>query len=279
MKIRYGFNLFIIEGLLYALTLVLGFVVSSQYGRFFLSSSQSALTSYGVKDVVIITISILFILLIQKNQKISRWFYKIFIVIFIYSGAQVIGNIFTSYPRSIIFGLFIVLIFTFWRTVLMHNLAMVIAIAGLVPLIGMGLSPKIAIIALVVMSFYDIIAVYKTKHMINIARSMILSGAPFGFVVPTSWVGFMANNNEVGPKMGDKYMLLGAGDIGLPMLLISSIATNSIWSGVIVGIFTLMGVFVTHLLFINQERREPMAALPPIATLTIVGYLIVTLLV
>ena len=161
----------------------------------------------------------------------------------------------------------------------MHNLAMVIAIAGLVPLIGMGLSPKIAIIALVVMSFYDIIAVYKTKHMINIARSMILSGAPFGFVVPTSWVGFMANNNEVGPKMGDKYMLLGAGDIGLPMLLISSIATNSIWSGVIVGIFTLMGVFVTHLLFINQERREPMAALPPIATLTIVGYLIVTLLV
>ena len=73
-------------------------------------------------------------------------------------------------------------------------------------------------------------------------------------------------------------MLLGAGDVGSPILLMSSTVLGSIWSGIIVGVFVLIGVFVTHLLFINQDKREPMAALPPIATLTIIGYLLTVFL-
>jgi presenilin-like A22 family membrane protease len=278
MKIIFGTNLFIKECLLYVPTLALGFVVSYNYGKFFFGTEFPVSKSYGLKDVIIIAICIALLLLIQKNQKISKWFYRIFLVIFIYGGAQIVGNIFIDYPGSILFGLFVILIFAFWRNVMTHDVAMIIAISGIIPLIGMGLSPKIAIIALIVLSFYDIIAVYKTKHMVAMARNMIASGAPFGFVVPIYWSGFLANRNEIEPKIGDKFMLLGAGDVGLPLLLISSVTIYSIWAGVVVGVFAMLGVYITHLLFINQEKREPMAALPPIATFTIIGYLVVTLL-
>jgi len=43
---------------------------------------------------------------------------------------------------------------------------------------------------------------------------------------------------------------------------------------VITSLFSLIGLFITHLIFVNQKSRRPMAALPPIATLTIIGYLV-----
>lgn len=278
MKIKFGLNLFAKESLLYALTMALGLVVSYRYGHILLGSSQLVATEYGTKDIFAIALIIIILVAIQRSQVASRWFYRIFLIIFIFGGAQTVGDVFFAFPISFYFALIVVALFIFWRTVLMHNFGLVLAIAGLASIIGLGLSPKIAIVALLVLSFYDIIAVYKTRHMVAMARSMILSGAPFGFVVPIQWAGFFNNKDEAQSKIGDKFMLLGAGDVGLPILLMSSIVLSSIWSGIIVGLFALIGVFVTHLLFINQDKREPMAALPPIATFAIIGYLITILL-
>ena len=69
-------------------------------------------------------------------------------------------------------------------------------------------------------------------------------------------------------------MILGSGDIGLPVVLASSVAGYSLDDAIIVAIFSLAGLFLTHLIFVNQRERKPMAALPPIATMSIIGYLV-----
>lgn len=277
MKIKFDINLFVKEGLLYVITMVLGLFVAHRYGRATLDASQFIATQYGIKDIFVIAVIIVILIAIQRNRAAGRWFYRIFLVMLVYGGAQTVGDVFLPFPMSFYFAVIVVLLFIFWRRVLMHDIGLIIAIAGLASSIGLGLSPRIAIVALLVLSFYDIVAVYKTKHMVAMARSMILSGAPFGFVVPIRWSDFLKNRDEAQSGIGDKFILLGAGDVGLPILLMSSAVLNSIWTGIIVGIFALIGVFVTHLLFINQDKREPMAALPPIATFAIIGYLVTVL--
>ena len=73
-------------------------------------------------------------------------------------------------------------------------------------------------------------------------------------------------------------MILGSGDIGLPVVLASSVARYSLNAAIIVAVFSLAGLFFTHLIFVNQRERKPMAALPPIATMSIVGYLVANLI-
>ena len=149
---------------------------------------------------------------------------------------------------------------------------MVIAIAGIGALFGLTVTPLFAVILLAVLSIYDIIAVYKTKHMISMAKAMIESKAIFGFVIPSKLKLVTERLNNVTP--GDNFMILGSGDIVMPLILTSSVAKTSLAGSVIVLIFSLAGLFLTHLIFTNQNKKRPMAALPPIAALSIIGYLI-----
>ena len=73
-------------------------------------------------------------------------------------------------------------------------------------------------------------------------------------------------------------MILGSGDIGLPLMFAASLVSTSLWAAVVVALFSVIGLFVTHVLFLNQQQRRPMAALPPIATMAIIGYLVALML-
>ena len=72
--------------------------------------------------------------------------------------------------------------------------------------------------------------------------------------------------------------MLGSGDVGLPMVLAVAALKTSFLSGVVVAIFAVAGLMLTHYLFMNQRERAPMAALPPVAALSIIGYLVTILL-
>jgi presenilin-like A22 family membrane protease len=68
-------------------------------------------------------------------------------------------------------------------------------------------------------------------------------------------------------------MILGGGDLVLPLLLIASVAGQNILRSIIILVFALLGLLVMHLIFIKLKSR-PMPALPPIAAFSILGYLI-----
>lgn len=215
----------------------------------------------------------IFILLALRFQRLSAVSFKFLLFLVVFSGSQIILSLTVASPWDFLLALVVVSVFLKIHNVLIHDISILLGIAGVSSMIGITVSPEIAIILLAVLSFYDILAVYWTKHMVYLARSMVESGAIFGFVIPFDLKDIFYHKADAKQKVGDKFMILGSGDVGLPLILVSAVAAISIQQGVMVSLFALSGLFLTHLIFVNQGARKPMAALPPIATMTIIGYL------
>jgi presenilin-like A22 family membrane protease len=224
-------------------------------------------------NLAVLVIFVLFLILIVRRFKlISSAFFKVFLTLIVFAGAQAVIGIWLSLPTSILAAVFLLILFWFFNNVFLQDLIMVLTFAGVGAILGLSLAPETVIVILAALSFYDIIAVYKTRHMVQLAEAMIQSRAIFGFVVPDSFGGFKERMAQVSP--GEQFMILGSGDIILPLLLSASLVRTSISQAVIVAFFSILGLFLMHLIFTNQKIRRPMAALPPIALATIIGYLI-----
>ncbi len=98
----------------------------------------------------------------------------------------------------------------------------------------------------------------------------------FGFLVPARLGGFWMPVREAMDARA--VMMLGSGDIGLPLVLAASSVTTSLGAAGMVAGFSLVGVMVMQWLFSHQEQPMPMAALPPIAASAVLGYVVATLL-
>ena len=224
--------------------------------------------------IVLLVFFTIFMILALRFKKLSALSFKFLLLLVVFSGSEIIIGSVVSSPWDFLLALFVVVIFLKIHNVLVHDIGIMLGIAGVSSTLGITISSEIGIILLVVLSFYDILAVYWTKHMVYLARGMMESGAIFGFIIPFDFKDFFYHKTDAKQNVGDKFMILGSGDVGLPLILVSSVASISIQRGGIESSFVLSGLLLTHLIFINQRARRPMAALPPIATLTIIGYLV-----
>jgi presenilin-like A22 family membrane protease len=127
-----------------------------------------------------------------------------------------------------------------------------------------------------VLAIYDVIAVYRTRHMVALAGRMLESGAVFGFLVPERLNVFA---HPVSRALRERsVMVLGSGDIGLPLVLAASSVATSVNAAYMVAGASLVGLSLMQLLFVRQRRPLPMAALPPIAASAILGYVLAVIL-
>lgn len=219
---------------------------------------------------------LIFIFLARKKGRASRLFFKIFLSLVVFSGAQIIFSLFFRPMISFLVSAGVVVAMAAIPRVIILNIAVILGLAGVGSVIGLTLTPIVTVWILAILSVYDIIAVYLTKHMVKMAEGMVASRAIFGFIIPAKLSGFKEKIMAVQP--GENFMILGSGDIILPLLLTVSVARASFWQAVVVAVFSLLGLLLTHLIFVNQTTRRPMAALPPIAALSIIGYLIASLI-
>ena len=231
---------------------------------------------FGWNDIILLVALVLFFIFFSKHQKITRFSFKLFLVLIVFSGINIVASAMLGTPLDIWVTISVVVIFLFLKNVLIHNMGIILGVAGIGSLLGLALLPKTVIVVMVVLSFYDIVAVYITGHMIKMARAMMDSGATFGFIIPSRLSGFLFHKQEAQAQVGtgSQFMILGSGDIGLPVILASSVVRYSVGGAIVVAMFSLIGLFITHLIFVNQRERKPMAALPPIATMSIIGYLV-----
>lgn len=270
-------KLFFKEALLFSATLAIGIFTAYRY-----SLMPDAVQLPEVKlsfwDALFIVVVVAFFVFAPKYKRVAKFSFKFFLVLVVFAGSQIIAGAFVNPPMDLVVAVAVVLIFIFLRNVLVHNIGVILGIAGIASVLGLAISPKTALFLLVILSFYDILSVYVTRHMVAMARNMIESGAPFGFIVPSEGASFLKPRHEAQARIGEQYMILGSGDVGLPLILACSLVGLYISEAVIVGIFSLAGLLLTHLIFVNQEVRKPMAALPPIATMAIIGYLVALLI-
>lgn len=89
------------------------------------------------------------------------------------------------------------------------NFSALMLAAGITAIFGISLEPIPVILLLSVLAIYDIISVYRTKHMLSLAEFVTAINAPMLFVIPK--------------KDGNSYM--GVGDVAMPNILVVSAQT------------------------------------------------------
>ncbi len=262
--------------MLFGLTMAIGLFAAFQYT---LQAPALLIRPIQFSWSVIVTavvFLVFFSVFLARSQVFSRWFLKTFFLLAVFAGAQTIFGTVLDPDAVTLAALALTLAVVLVPNIAVHDLAILFAIGGITALVGISITPTAGMLALVLFAAYDVVAVYKTKHMVAMAENMIRSRTIFGFLIPISWEGFIWSKHTV--RIGEQCMILGSGDIGLPLMFAASLVSTSLWSAVVVALFSAIGLFITHILFLNQQQHRPMAALPPIATMAVVGYLVALML-
>lgn len=276
MKIRFDF--FLKEAVLFIAALAAGIFMAYHYGVTTIEADVVEPIEFSWPSVItMVAVFLAFSLIMARFRSVARVVFRLFLFFIVFFGVNLFFGTFIRSPWDLAASVAAMALLYALRDVLTHNAGIILAISGISAAIGLSITPDIGLFILVGMSAYDIIAVYRTRHMVRLAENMIHSGAIFGFLIPIRWRDFLMNRDKA--KIGQDFMILGSGDVGVPLLFIASTVTTSLPGAIIVGIFSVLGLFVTHLLFVNQSERQAMAALPPIATASILGYLISLFLV
>jgi len=284
MKFKH-FNIFWKEALLFTLTQVLGIFVAIRVSKV-LEALEIKPEPINLSNLLIyfVVITLVILAFLKISKKGSGVMLQIFFVLAVFSGLDILFGTFTGEPTATILAAGLIILRFVRPTVWLHNLVVIGGLAGIGAMLGITLLPRDAIILLIILAVYDVIAVYKTKHMVKMAKAMIKKRVILGIIIPEKILGLKASMADVEqdkipvkriikPSERGKFMILGGGDLILPLLLIASVANQNIWQSVVILVFALLGLLAMHLLFIKLKSK-PMPALPPLAVFSILGYLV-----
>ena len=225
-----------------------------------------------VVPFVVMTAVLISIVYIFKNRKFKAVFFKVFFVLAVAFGALYFFGLW--FPGIVVLPLVACMVILLIKrpSVILHNAAMIFAMAGMGSALGMQIAPLSVAVLFLVFAIYDFIAVYKTKHMVKMAEAMIENKSIVGFVIPHKVSDLSANLK--GTQIKGRFMVLGGGDVIFPLIFAVSVLQQSILHFFIIAGFSLLGLLAVFLIFISKKTRAPMPALPPIALLSIIGYLL-----
>ncbi|MDO8676785.1 MAG: presenilin family intramembrane aspartyl protease [Candidatus Azambacteria bacterium] len=203
-------------------------------------------------------------------------FLRIFFLFALFAGVLTTFGALTSQTLAFILSLILIFSYVLWPYIWLHDLVLILTLSGIAALIGVSLNPWTVALLLVVMSVYDYVAVYKTKHMVKMAKAMIAGRAIFAMIFPEKVEDFTEHIDRAHP--GEGFMLLGTGDFVFPLIMASSAFTLSPLAPWLILTFSLLGLLIMHLIFFYQKIRRPMPALPPLAVCSIIGFIVAVLI-
>lgn len=261
-------KLFFTTAFLFASTYLLGLFATSQAAvsaPVLGDTSTNANLALALFLVFFFTATLLLLLVsrITKNGSIYRIIFALLIVLGLVKFFEPVFPLGFSATLALIFlcGFFLV------PTVWVHSLIIILVSAGIAQVFGLQFSEHTASLLLIILSVYDIIAVLVTKHMMTLAHAMIGHQASFAFFIPERFKDFGASIATVLPGSG--FLILGGGDIILPLIALCSVARTSMSVALYGMVGTLVGLFINHL-FLTLSRR-PLPALPLLALGTLAG--------
>ena len=200
---------------------------------------------------------------------------KFFIAVFYFVvvlGSYVVFSTFMDLEFALVAALLILVFRLTIKQIWIHNLAIVLGLAGISASVGMDIKPLGIIILLIGLSIYDYIAVYRTKTMVKMFKGLLARGVIFSIIIPEHIKNWAVDLGKV--KKTENFMFLGTGDIALPIIFAASALSTDLKAafGVVIG--AMVGVILIHVFFRLQKKKAAMPALPPIAFCSIIGYLI-----
>jgi len=139
--------------------------------------------------------------------------------------------------------------------IFLKNTTLIIVISGIGAYLGANLGVIPCLIFLILLSIYDIIAVFGTKHMITLADEG-KGRFPFMFTIP----------------LGKGQMEIGTGDFVIPLMFSVSLLADY---GLKIALAAALGGLIGALLLFSYATRKEhhaLPALPPIAAGLIIGF-------
>ena len=233
--------------------------------------------------IILILLFTVFILYVIKTDK-----KYILHAILLFAVAATMYYVFVTFigaiPSLLLTAALTVLLYKFpeWYVV---DITGVIVGAGASAIIGISLAILPTLILLILLTIYDIISVYKTKHMITLAEGVMELHAPILFVIPKRREYSFIKQDfaaEDGGERGAYFM--GLGDAVMPTILVVSASIflpaecmalqlpllgGVALPAVLAAIGTLIGYVV---LMIVVMGGKPQAGLPFLNTGAIAGY-------
>ncbi|HIH10154.1 MAG TPA: hypothetical protein HA254_05820 [Candidatus Diapherotrites archaeon] len=143
----------------------------------------------------------------------------------------------------------------FSKNIWLRNASSVVAAAGAGALIGASLGVVAVFVFIVLLAIYDFIAVFKTKHMVQLAKTVTSKNLSFTYALPTPSHQFE----------------LGTGDLVMPLVFASSVLAAmqpvhqfpySIIPSIAVLAASYVGLVLT-LDYVSKREGTALPALPP----------------
>lgn len=141
-----------------------------------------------------------------------------------------------------------------------HNITELFIYGGLVAIFAPIFTPFSVLVLLFLISVYDMIAVWSTKHMIKLAKFQTSLKVFAGLLVPYG---------------KNKAAILGGGDLGFPLLFTVVIYKSLGLSALVIPLFVALALF---LLLVKGKKDKYYPAMPYLSAGCIAGYFIAYLI-
>jgi len=274
-KFDFKFKLLGIEISMFLAIQAIGLWVGSvllQAGQIETLPTEQALSSF----VIAFAIALVMVVLALKFLA-SPFSFGIFFAVLIFIGAQIVFAAFLPLIWSIIAAAAVAAVRFVKPTVITHNIAIFLTVAGVSAQLGLLLPVPAILIILFGLSIYDYWAVFKSKHMVTWFKSMLERSAPFAIIVPERPEAMAASVQAVSArklKRKDRsVIMLGTGDLAFPTVFaVSALSAYGPLTALAIIAGSIVGIFVNHYYLIKKFRAIP--ALPAIAFFSALGFFI-----
>jgi len=240
---------------------------------------QSTSFMYILAAIFIGTLIVLFLIKTKIWKVWKLWyFFAVFMTLAFALAA------FMNHIAAALIALFFALWKVFRPNIIVHNLTEVFVYGGIAAIFVPMMNLFSVTILLIIISIYDMYAVWKSKHMITLANMQAKSNTFAGLFVPYSIKGGIKGvkaskvKKENVKKSTIRTAILGGGDIAFPLLFAGVVMKDlmliePVFMGflktLIVVIFTTIALLI---LLLKSEKSKFYPAMPFISAGCFVGY-------
>jgi presenilin-like A22 family membrane protease len=176
-------------------------------------------------------------------------------------------------------GFFLALALTAWKmlrpSILNQNIAAVVSGAGVGALLGASLGVLPAVVFMLILSAYDFVSVFITKHMVHMAKALTERPTAFTVAAPPNFKALTYTSFKKSRKKAKKIHVfqLGVGDMVIPLMFSVSVLNKF---SLINSLASILGstLALLGLIYFMSKKPRPLPALPFITFGTFVGFLL-----
>ncbi len=232
---------------------------------------ESVANSLGLFVWILVTTAIMLVLIAFAPEWLFAIIIKIIELLAIFSTAIIVIAPINP-PETIGYGLALLLVIlrlVFRKNIWLRNISSIVATAGAGALIGASLGVVPLLIFLVLLAAYDFIAVFKTKHMVKLAKGLSGKNLSFTFALPTKEHQFELGTGDFVVPLAFSVSVLAAAKQSLiyPYFLFPPIAVLAA---------SLAGLLIT-LDYASKHKGMPLPALPLQAIFMLVTFAVLKL--